>query len=105
MDALTLFDAPEDTSAGTLPNRRKRHGREVSGAAYGTVDLPARQAQVLDALRRRPGATASELTDLVHMPANCVVRRLRDLAERGLAVEVGTKAGDSGRQQIAWRAA
>lgn len=83
---------------------------DMSREAAASVDLPARQREVLAALAYLGEATAYEISQRLERngqkrPENAVARRLGDLHERGLAEPTGAKRrGGSFRFQQVWRA-
>lgn len=62
----------------------RRGKRAVSIEALGTVDLPARQADALEAVREHPGHTALELEHLTGQRR--ISSRLLELEDAGLVV-------------------
>lgn len=102
-DAPSLFDAPPDT--GT----HRRSDPATSVAAAASVDVPARQAEVLDALETLGGkATVSEVVDClawrgVHVEHGPTSRRITDLVAAGWVEPTSEiRPGRTGRPQTVW---
>ena len=86
-----------------------RDGQEVSRAAGRTVDVNARETEVVDALRYL--VAASDCHDIrrvllgfgMDRPTNCLSRRLTSLQRKGLVARCGVKVGAAGKPTTLWR--
>lgn len=99
---LSLLDLPSDPTYRTTDP-------ETSRVAGLTVDVNAREAEVLEAMRY--AAVAADTHDLrqvllaygLDRDNNCVARRLTSLERKGLVRRVGVKSGKFGRPTTLWR--
>lgn len=99
-------------SQATLFDHARHDDPQTSHDAAAAVDLPARCAQVLGALRyvypAYRGATCSELQHRLavtgtHMDNGWIARRLCDLEKSGHVVRTeATRPGSTGRKQTVW---
>lgn len=89
------------------PNVRSTD-RDTSKRAGESVDVNAREAEVVDALRHMVVASsAHEITEFLRgrgflRDKNCVSRRLTSLVRKGIVGDQGTKPGPYGRDVTAY---
>lgn len=75
----------------------------TSLAAYDSVALGARQAEVLEAITELGECTDAEIADHLGWTINRVTPRRGELEEAGLVVRTAVKAGPTGRKVSVWR--
>lgn len=101
MTQLSLLDVPADpTWRSTDP--------ETSRVAGLTVDINAREAEVLEAMRH--AVVAADTHDLrrvllgygLDRDSNCIARRLTSLERKGRVRRVGVKTGRFSRPTTLW---
>lgn len=99
---LSLLDMPADPMA-------RRDDPPTSKAAAKTVETNAREAEVIEALRRL--VVASDCHDIqrvleeygLRRDRNCISRRLTSLERKQLVRRAGVKQGAAGKPNVAWR--
>lgn len=103
MSELTLFEMHPDPMWRTSD-------RETVSAAARSVDVNAREAEVVDAMRLLVVASSAheiqqcmEKYRLIRRDKNCVSRRLTSLVRKGIVSDQGMKPGPHGRQVTAYR--
>jgi transcription initiation factor IIE alpha subunit len=100
-----LFQRDEYSGAWRVPCQR--HSPTSRQAAESVrPHLGALQQRVLDFIRDRGGATDNEIIAGTGLSGSTVRPRRIELVQRGLVVDCGeTRATETGRKAVVWRAA
>jgi predicted ArsR family transcriptional regulator len=98
-----LLPAPPAYSRGTSPGAARCSDTSVAAAASVAPTLGARQAAVVDVVRRRGGATCAEVAAALGLPMHAVSGRITELRLQGRLADSGARRiGTSGRAGAVW---